>query len=176
MKTAPLGHRNRQTIRSAMVVAAFVAAGTAALSMPSAQAVTGSAQVTPASAAQCEGGANGFVDISDSLSGTIPGPAGSYKRYGQTGHVRITLEYGTVSGAQRGWAKIDGGTFPGDRVWMDRTQDGGSTWLQCGPFTVGSNGASKTSAAKNTSGSSLWRFRACGDFTGESGYVCTNWW
>ncbi len=44
---------------------------------------------------------------------------------------------------------------------MDWTTNGGSSWLQCGPFTVGTTGTSKTSAAKTTSTSSSYKFRAC---------------
>ncbi len=45
---------------------------------------------------------------------------------------------------------------------MDWTTNGGSSWLQCGPFTVGTTGTSKTSAAQTTGTSSSYKFRACG--------------
>ena len=127
-------------------------------------------QLTEQTAAQCENGANGFIDISDSLVGTRVKPIldlGS--------GVSVTLESGTVAGAQRGWARIHGSTIAGDQVWMDWTTNNGSSWLQCGPFTVGFSGMSKTSAAKKTSSSTSYRFRACGRLVGSSS-KCIIWW
>jgi len=115
------------------------------------------------SAAQCEGGNNGFIDIPDNLLGA------SHPRRGTIAPgVTVTLEVGTVAGRQRGWAKLTGSTRPGDLVWMDWTNSwrpGGppeGQWLQCGPFRVDTAGMSKTSAAKQTSSLTSWRFRACG--------------
>ena len=118
------------------------------------------------SAAECVHGANGFIDISDSLSGTVR------RSVPLRSGVRITLESGTVAGAERGWAKLSGSTAPGDRVWMDWTRNGGATWLQCGPFSVSRRNQSITSAAKVTSPSSQYMFRACGDRP----LRCTGWW
>ena len=119
-----------------------------------------------AAASDCAGGANGFVDVSDNASGTVRASA---SRDGDT----ITLE--TISG--RGFAKLAGRTVNGtESVWMDWTRDGGSTWLQCGPFTVDhGNGSSKTSASKAENSSSAWKFRACA-YTADTAITCTNWW
>lgn len=121
-------------------------------------------------ASDCEAGANGFIDISDGLSGTV-------RRSADLGfNVLLTLESGSVSGATRGWAKISGATISGDQVWMDWTVDGGAhVKVQCGPFTVGGTGMSKTSAAKVTSSSPTYQFRACGHLAGFSS-TCTSWW
>ncbi len=120
---------------------------------------------------QCEGGANGFRDIPDTLRGS--------KVYsvnlGPAGFPRVTLYYGNVGGVRRGWAMIDGSTHVGDLVWMDWTRDGGRTWIQCGPFPVDYDGWTKTSAAQRTSSSSSWRFRACGRAHGAYS-VCGAWW
>ncbi|MGW7400913.1 hypothetical protein ACWGH7_31095 [Streptomyces cyaneofuscatus] len=117
----------------------------------------------------CEGGRNGFIDISDNATGT------PIRTLDMGSGVSITLQYGNISGSQRGWAKISGRAFSGDRVWMDWTTNGGSSWLQCGPFTVGTTGTSKTSAAKTTSTSSSYKFRACGNLNGGP-VRCTTWW
>lgn len=136
--------------------------------------LVGPASPAQATAAQCEGGANGFIDISDSLRGT------QVYAVDLGNSVTVRLYYGTVSGAQRGWAMIDGATWSGDRVWMDWTTNwnssGNFTWLQCGPFSVGSNGTTKTSAAKTTSSSSTYRFRACGRLVTGSTSKCGAWW
>jgi hypothetical protein len=124
-------------------------------------------------ASDCEFGANGFIDIPDNLSGTI-------RRSRSLGAgVLLTLESGPVAGAQRGWAKISGATIPGDQVLMDWTIDAGaSVKVRCGPFTVGSNGMSKTSAAKVTNPSPSYQFRACGRLAGAATFTCTTpqWW
>lgn len=119
-------------------------------------------EAVSALAADCENGANGFIDISDSLTGTQQRTVG-------VGTATVTLQSGTISGAERGWAKISGGTNTHYSVWMDWTVDGGNTIkVRCGPFAVGGTNQTKTSAAKNTSKSSTWQFRACGLVTGPA--------
>lgn len=126
-------------------------------------------EVTSELASDCENGANGFIDISDSLSGTVQRSVAL--DFGLT----ATLQSGTVSGLQRGWAKISGPTIAGDLVWMDWTQNSGSTWLQCGPFSVDGTNLTKTSAAKTTSSLASFQFRACGRAVGGTSH-CTSWW
>jgi hypothetical protein len=122
------------------------------------------------SSGDCEGGANGFIDISDSLSGTV-------QRSVNMGFgVTVTLQSGTVAGAQRGWAKIGGSTLSGDLVWMDFTKNNWASWIQCGPFAVGSDNHTKTSAAQRTSSSTAWQFRACGNLAGIGDSICTSPW
>jgi hypothetical protein len=147
-------------------LAAVAATGLLAASL---SAVIG---VSPAhaSAASCEGGANGFVDISDSRTGTV------VKSVDLGYGVTAQLHSGAVNGVASGWAKITGATTSSDRIWMDWTQDNGAHWLQCGPFSVGSAGT-KTSASKRTSTSSAYRFRACGDLPSVGVTAkCTGWW
>lgn len=131
----------------------------------------------PASAApqDCERGANGFIDIPDTLTGTV---VRFVDLYGQPpGGVRVELHAGTIGGVRRGWAKITGGSAgPGDQVWMDWTRDGGVSWLQCGPFTLTALGQTKTSAAQRTDPSPAWRFRACGRLNQAPWVDCTSWW
>lgn len=127
-------------------------------------------EAAQSSSGDCEGGANGFIDISDSLSGTV-------QRSVDMGFgVTVTLQSGTVAGAQRGWAKISGSTLAGDLVWMDWTQNSWLNWVQCGPFAVGSDGHTKTSAAQRTNSSNAWQFRACGNLAGIGVSKCTSPW
>jgi hypothetical protein len=130
-------------------------------------------EAVSALASDCENGANGFIDISDSLSGHVErsSPLDSNAR----GGLEVTLQSGIVAGTRRGWAKITGPTTPGDQVWMDWTRNSGSTWLRCGPFTVGNPNMTKTSAAKRTSSLTSYQFRACGWAIGGSPH-CTTWW
>lgn len=131
---------------------------------------------TSALASDCEGGANGFIDIPDDLVGTSKPRSVVVAKAGSLPLVVASLEVGVVAGAQRGWALIGGITLPGDRVWMDWTANGGRNWLQCGPFEVSRNIMLKTSAAKRTNPiSSLWQFRACGRRPGLAAQ-CTDWW
>src|SRR5258705_5823392 len=96
------------------------------LDMPS-DADDGTSETAQAASTDCEGGVNGFIDISDSLSGTV-------QRSLDMGFgVTVTLQSGTVAGAQRGWAKISGSTLAGDLVWMDWTKNNWASWIQCWP-------------------------------------------
>jgi hypothetical protein len=150
------------------------------LSAGSAQAET----IVPASAADCEGGANGFVDIPDTLEGNgtngetviVPNPNNP-----AGGQAFVSLRQGTVQGKQRGWALITGNTLSGERVWMDWRRPNVNGWLQCGPFTVNTDSFWKTSAAMYTTSDPNWQFRACGDAPNPSGSGhifagCTDWW
>ncbi|MEU8777112.1 hypothetical protein [Streptomyces sp. NPDC048606] len=143
----------------------------AALALAAGLVVVGPAGSAAATAADCANGANGFVDISDDLSGRVA-------RSVDMGHGRtLTLQYGSVNGAERGWAKLGGSTQNGDLVWMDWTNDGGRTWLQCGPFAADRGaGRSKTSAAKTTSSAATYKFRACARLTSPDVGRCTTWW
>jgi len=132
----------------------------AAVAVVSASLMVGVSGVASASAADCAHGANGFVDIPDDLEGTVV--ANSPGR-------SLTVEVGIVGGVKRGWARAHGSEAalgPGDSVWMDWSQDGGNTWLQCGPFGTSSYVWSLTSAAKATNPSPNWRFRGGAYFNG----------
>ncbi|AXK34877.1 hypothetical protein DVA86_21730 [Streptomyces armeniacus] len=148
-----------------------LAASAAALSLGAGLSIAGPAAPAHASAADCEGGANEFVDISDDASGSVV-------RSVDMGAGRsVTLHHGNIRGLNRGWAKISGTTVNGDLVWMDWTTNGGSRWLQCGPFAVNRGpGTSKTSAAKTTSSLSTYKFRACGYLKNAGQTKCTSWW
>ncbi|MEZ0091969.1 hypothetical protein [Streptacidiphilus sp. EB129] len=145
----------------------FVGAAAALLlSLGSAAFGMVAAPAAHAAASDCENGANGFVDISDNASGTVER---------SVTHDADTISLQSAGG--RGFAKIEGNTINNvESVWMDWTQNGGSTWLQCGPFVVNhGNGTSKTSAAQLESSSSQWQFRACG-YTADAVITCTAWW
>jgi hypothetical protein len=146
------------------VLAAAVAA-VAAVVVP-----TGTAS---ASAADCAGGANGFVDISD-------WGADDYRPVGPellwSDGTRVNLFFGTFGGRTRGYAELWNGTWDvpvTGTVWMDWSRDGGRTWLQCGPFGNPANKASITSAAQLTNSSTSWVFRAGGYHNGQQ--ILTGW-
>jgi hypothetical protein len=129
-----------------------------------------------ASRAECEHGANGFVDIPDTLTGAQPVP-GVDLYGGPPGGVRVELHQAVIGGVRRGWAKINGySTSPGDQVWMDWTWDGWAHWIQCGPFTVTTTGQTLTSAAQRTNPSTQWQFRACGRLSWWTWSECTAPW
>ena len=123
-----------------------------------------------ATAADCERGANGFIDIPNTLSGTQVGkPADEWAGR------RITLEYTRRGGGTYGFARISGGLpDPADSVWMDVSNNGGASWIQCGPFAA-SQEVAVTSAAYPTSSSSQRKFRACGRIWVDA-VLCTPWW
>ncbi|MFI7131760.1 hypothetical protein ACIBQ1_39215 [Nonomuraea sp. NPDC050153] len=138
-----------------------------------AQVMVAGASPAAATPQECERGANGFVDIPDTLRGT-QAPVGPVSIFGRT----ATLYYGRIGGVTRGWAHLGGDTLWGDSVWMDWTRDGGRTWIQCGPFEVSSGGQTKTSAAQRTSSDANWRFRACLRWGRHepAAIKCTDWW
>jgi len=119
---------------------------------------TASAGVGPATAGDCQRGANGFVDIPNDQSGRVVDPQeGSY--------TILTLQFANIAGANRGYAKLTTAAGPiffggGEQVWMDWSQDNGANWLQCRPFTARQGTDQNTSAAKNTDPSPRWKFRA----------------
>ncbi|MFI9275672.1 hypothetical protein ACIGXM_33945 [Kitasatospora sp. NPDC052896] len=141
------------------------AVASAALALGAGLLIVGPAGPATASASDCAGGANGFVDVPDNASGTV--------------ERSVTHDADTISlqlAGGRGFARIEGSTRSGESVWMDWTRDGGRTWLQCGPFAVdhGDN-SSKTSPSKATSSDPNYRFRACG-LTLDQAITCTDWW
>lgn len=123
-----------------------------------------------ASPADCERGANGFIDIPNTLAGTQVGqPAEEWAGR------KVTLEYTRRGGGTYGFARISGGSpWSGESVWMDVSNNGGASWIQCGPFDA-SRLASVTSAAYPTSSSNQRRFRACGKIY-VLRFECTPWW
>ncbi|WP_344320409.1 hypothetical protein [Streptomyces macrosporus] len=155
----------------------IISGGTAALMLAAGLLLAGPASTAHATAAECSNGANGFTDISDSLRGTpVNGTAvtnsnGNAASFGQ--HV------GTVSGRQMGWGFLEARNLPSSvrvDLWMDVTNDGGNTWIQCGPFSMWGSGTI-TTAAYPTSSSSLRKFRVCASITGPGGGPqCLNWW
>lgn len=153
------------SIRRSISIAAvgLLAAGTVSASL-----YAGPAYASPA---ECVNGANGFVSIAYNKTGTVV----SGKTVDLGGSRRAELHSGTINGAQRGWAIIRGATQAGDQVWMDWTTTSGNGWLQCGPFSVQSNGSPNTSAAKSTSSASGYWFRACGKIAGGTS-KCGAWW
>ncbi|GAA3338505.1 hypothetical protein GCM10020358_18840 [Amorphoplanes nipponensis] len=146
------------------------AVSAAALLLATAGAVVAGGGPASATAADCSNGANGFVTVSDNASGAVARHIEPYPEF------IINLEYGTIGGVQRGFARLRGRTVQGDKVWMDWTRDAGRTWIQCGPFTVSYLFAPKTSAAQRTSRDANWRFRACGRGSGANESFCTTWW
>ncbi|WP_433328393.1 hypothetical protein [Spirillospora sp. CA-294931] len=148
----------------------IAATGLALVAAP-AQAAAPADKAAVASPADCVGGANGFVDIPDTLRGTVQ------RRVDLSARVAVTLESGTVAGRQRGWGRIggiNGGVLEANnKVWMDVSQDGGRTWLQCGPFG-GSTSGPLTTPAAYTTGDANRKFRACGTLAVE--IKCTGWW
>ncbi|MEU9337091.1 hypothetical protein AB0D49_28650 [Streptomyces sp. NPDC048290] len=62
---------------------------------------------------------------------------------------------------------------------MDVTNDNKASWIQCGPFTLGSANGRITTPAYPTSSSSSRAFRVCAQLTSavrDSGITCTPWW
>src|SRR5689334_17194029 len=92
--------------------------------------LSASADVGPATAGECQRGANGFVDIPDTQSGRVVDPQ-------QLPAAVLSLQFANIAGANRGYAKLSTAAGPiffggGEQVWMDWSQDNGDHWLQCG--------------------------------------------
>ncbi|MFE7764248.1 hypothetical protein [Streptomyces sp. NPDC057438] len=152
------------------------AACTAAASLLLAGGVVVAAPGTAlADRSQCERGANGFRDISDSLVGVPAGPRDKTLRSDPQGlSGRISLRAATIDGRVHGFAALSA-SRAGDEIWMDWTLNGNDVHIQCGPFRASRDGQVLTSAAKVTDNSPNYRFRACGGGGGQA-VQCTDWW
>ncbi|WP_326654406.1 hypothetical protein [Streptomyces sp. NBC_01750] len=167
-------NKMRATV-SASAAGAVLAAGTT---------LFGPVGAAHASPSDCEGGANGFVGIPDSLSGEVRARQPLSDTNSPTAY-QVTVEVGTIGGVRRGWARIGSGDPVNNpvrkhaKVWTDwrAPQSPIQPWLQCGPFEVRHDGLTATSAAKRTDPSPDWQFRACGsmELPGSPVY-CTDWW
>jgi hypothetical protein len=94
---------------------------------------------------------------------------------------RISLMAGNWPGSSDiyGWGEISGPTAGSDRVWMDVSKDAGSSWSQCGPFSVDVAGTIGFSRAEPADlNNNRLKFRACGDIlvSGKRKLECTSWW
>ncbi|MFC9503751.1 hypothetical protein [Streptomyces sp. NPDC057002] len=158
--------------------------GAAAL-MLGAGLVAGSSGAAQAAASDCTGGANGFTDIPDSLSGRGVAGAGALVINNPHAVASYAMQTGTVGGRQMGWGVLttggagDWGPTAKGHVWMDVTNDNKQSWIQCGPFATFSAGARLTTAAYPTSSSASRAFRVCAQLTSlgtTSSIACTPWW
>jgi hypothetical protein len=162
-------------MRALHALTAVLATVVTALMMSAGAIAFSPAKVADASEASCAGGANGFIDISDSLTGTNApvgrNPLNNIDNFG----VKLALEFGTVSGAQRGWAHLSGSLVPNDEVWMNWRWISHGIHVQCGPFKAAGK-ISKTSAAKATNSATDYNFQACALLVGDPNAHCTDWW
>jgi hypothetical protein len=149
--------------------------------------VAGSTGTAQAAASDCAGGAKGFTDIPDSLSGRgVAGAGAVIAEFG--GKPWAVASYGmhtgNVGGRAMGWGVLSTssslrGPSATGMVWMDVTNDNKKSWIQCGPFTTSASGARITTPAYPTSNSASRAFRVCAQVTSaspQSGITCTPWW
>jgi hypothetical protein len=159
-------------IRRAMAKAACTAVAGVLLAGGMTVAMPGTAL---AARSDCERGANGFRDISDSTVGVPAGPVDKTLRSDPQGLVgRISLRAVKIDGLVHGFAALSAPRV-GDEIWMDWTLNGRDVHVQCGPFQASRDGQPLTSAAKVTDNSPNYRFRACGGGRGQA-VQCTDWW
>ncbi|MFF3489181.1 hypothetical protein ACFYXC_38965 [Streptomyces sp. NPDC002701] len=147
--------------------------------------IAGSSGTAQAAPSDCTGGANGFTDIPDSLSGQGVAGAGAVVIDNPHAVASYAMQAGNVGGTQMAWGVLttgsngDWGPTARGLVWMDVTNNGGASWIQCGPFTTFSAGARLTTAAYPTSSSASRAFRVCAQVTSlgtNSNIACTPWW
>jgi hypothetical protein len=162
----------------------ILSVGTAAFVL-GAGLLAGSSGVAQAAASDCTGGANGFTDIPDSLSGQGVAGAGSLVISNPHAVASWAMQAGYVGGRQMGWGVLSTGGAsdwgPGVRasVWMYVTNDNKATLITCGPFEVKSAGVRITTPAYPTSSSASRAFQVCAVLysPGEiNGATCTPWW
>lgn len=138
----------------------------------------GAADAAPATVGQCSGGANGFTDIPDSFQGATVQAEGFGNGTNPPSSGTIWQEVATINGVQQGFGRIQTNGQPGIAygLWMDVTNDGGNSWIQCGPF--GASGSQvKTTAAYPTNNDPNRKFRVCASVSGTGGGVsCLPWW
>ncbi|MFD0319327.1 hypothetical protein [Streptomyces flavalbus] len=139
--------------------------------------VAGPASAAHATAADCSGGARGFTDIPDNLTGTAVNGSAVVNSWGDAAH--FAQHWGYVNGVKMGWGYLSASTLSGGirtHLWMDVSNDGGDNWIQCGPFEMWGNGT-RTTAAYPTSTSSSRKFRVCASILGNPNQIsCHAWW
>lgn len=148
--------------------------------------IAGSSGTAQAAPSDCVGGAKGFTDIPDSLSGRGVGGAGTVIAGQSTPFAIASYEMhtGNVGGTSMGWGVLttSSSTWVASStgwVWMDVTNDNKKSWIQCGPFTTTASGARITTPAYPTSNDANRAFRVCAQVTTASpvsGITCTPWW
>jgi len=147
--------------------------------------LAGSSGAAQAAASDCTGGAAGFTDIPDSLSGRGVAGAGALVIGNPHAVASWAMQTGNVGGRQMGWGVLSTGGAddwgPGVRagVWMDVTNDDKVSWIQCGPFEVRSAGVRITTPAYPTSSSASRAFRVCAVLFSPAetdGITCSPWW
>jgi hypothetical protein len=145
----------------------------AAVALALGTVLAGPSGVAQASASECTGGSNGFMDMPDDATGKY---ATGFVVNAGTTPVYFSLYYGTINGRQRGWAHLAGKTSPAgsDRFWMDWSGGRVSPWLQCGPFPNNRNGGSATTPAMVTADD--YQFRVCGSVYPDPTVRCSDWW
>jgi hypothetical protein len=169
----------RSTRRFFSTVTAMIVMGTGL--------ILGAPGTAQAAASDCTGGANGFTDIPDSLSGRAVGGGGGLVASDSRGNSigSYGMQAGYVNGREMGWGYLQtSGSWIYETVgyvWMDVTNNGGSSWIQCGPFQTFEHNKRLTTAAYPTSSSSSRAFRVCAEVKlvashGTSGIQCTPWW
>ncbi|MFJ4467160.1 hypothetical protein ACIP2X_06490 [Streptomyces sp. NPDC089424] len=143
---------------------------------------SGAAQAAPS---DCTGGANGFTDIPDSLSGQGVAGAGALVISNPHAVASWAMQAGNVGGRQMGWGVLSTGGAgdwgPGVRasVWMYVTNNNHASSITCGPFEVRSAGTRITTPAYPTSSSSSRAFQVCAILYSPAeatDAVCTPWW
>lgn len=91
--------------------------GAAALMVAAGILVAGPVGTASATSADCSGGANGFTDIPDTLTGTAVGAGSVSNAFGES--AAYYQETGTVGGRQMGWGYLTShmGEYTIARVW-----------------------------------------------------------
>ncbi|MFE9682038.1 hypothetical protein [Streptomyces sp. NPDC006285] len=162
----------------------ILSVGTAAFVL-GAGLLAGSSGAAQAAASECTGGANGFTDIPDSLSGQGVAGAGALVISNPHAVASWAMQAGNVGGRQMGWGVLSTGGAgdwgPGARaaVWMYVTDDNKESVITCGPFEVRSAGTRITTPAYPTSGSASRAFQVCAVLYGPgetNGATCSPWW
>ncbi|GKQ38453.1 hypothetical protein [Streptomyces sp. A012304] len=147
--------------------------------------LAGSSGTAQAAASDCTGGANGFTDIPDSLSGRGVAGAGALLISNPHAVASWAMQSGNVGGRQMGWGVLSTGGpsnwGPGVRaiVWMYVTNDNKASVITCGPFEVRSAGTRITTPAYPTSSSPSRAFQVCAVLYGPGENYdtgCSSWW
>ena len=103
---------------------------------------------------------------------TFDGPRTIATAYVRSRGIELRANTPPNRNQQCAWGRIVNGS-PGDRVWVDRSWDGGNTWEQLGVETILTGGSKHTQAWNDA----YKRMRACGHAAGyPSDVACTTWW
>jgi hypothetical protein len=91
------------------------------------------------------------------------------------GRRTLELRSADINGVQYAWSRVIPSSVAGDRIWIDISGTGGSTWSQFGMRRLGSTGRNYTKALRTSSNSQVVMRAGFRPYNVGTSYL-TDWW